>query len=134
MKLMRTVVLALALLAACRSTEPKIQLMSSERKEFIGHMGHIQKLMFELQSETGEPLDQQAINKLLDKMIFHWESARKVRIGGDEKYVKGLDQMFEHTVGQVQAVRAKTWTKDSVGEYFSIVDGTCRACHDRFAP
>lgn len=124
----------LLLLSACESAPPKMPMMGPERKEFIHHMGHNQKLIFELQSETGDPLDQKAINALLDKMIHHYEAARKIQIVKDEKYTQGLDAMFDHTLRDLRAVRSRTWTKDNVGENFNIVEGQCRACHDRFAP
>jgi cytochrome c556 len=131
---MRAVLLlALGILGSCQAAEPKLQLMASERKEFIHHMGHNQMIMFQLQSETGEPLDQQAINNLLDRMIHHYEASRKIRIVQDEKYNQGLDAMFERIIGEVRFVRSKTWTKENVGEYFGIVGGHCATCHDRFA-
>lgn len=130
----RILLLALGAMAACRASDPKMQLMAEERKQFIHHMGHNQKILFDLQSETGDPLNQAAINELLDRMIEHYEASKKIRIVKDEKYNKGLDEMFDKTIGDIRAVRSRTWTPSNVGEYFNIVEGQCRACHDRFAP
>lgn len=130
----RLLIVFLVALAACRVPPPKLQLMSDDRKQFIHFMGHNQKLAFELQSETGEPLNQKAIESILDRMISNYEGARTIHTVADETYAKGLDEMFEYTIHSMRTVRSKAWTQDTVGEYFGIVEGACRACHDRFAP
>lgn len=130
---MRRAVLLLTL-AACQ-TYPKKPLITPERKEFIHHMGHNQKLAFELQSETGEPLDQKRINEILDKMISHFESARRVRITPNDKYNQALDDMFGYTLKNMRYARAQAWSKENIGSLFDmVVNRSCMECHERFAP
>lgn len=95
-------------------------------------MGVNQKLLFDLQSYAGDPIEPGRIRETLETLRSHFEEAATLAPFGNEGKNRRLRRRAGDVYDLVNDLMAREWTKENRREHYARLTGSCGDCHSSF--